>query len=58
MEFIKRSTTVTNSLQIKTSVTQHQKEIADIDKVDKEKKLHNLPKVGVCILIILRIEGL
>ena len=55
MEFIKRSTTVTNLLQIKTSVTQ--KETTDIDKVDKEKKLHNLPKVGVCILIILRIGG-
>ncbi|KAK9306419.1 hypothetical protein QLX08_002930 [Tetragonisca angustula] len=44
VEFIKRSTTVTNLLQIKTSVTQ--KETTDIDKVDKEKKLHNLPKVG------------
>lgn len=52
MEFIKRSSTVKNSLQTKTSITQYQNETVDISKVDKEKGLYNLPKVGVCILVI------
>lgn len=52
MEFIKRSSTVKNSLQTKTSMTQYQNETVDINKVDKEKGLYNLPKVGVCILVI------
>ncbi|XP_060813170.1 ubiquitin carboxyl-terminal hydrolase 16/45 isoform X1 [Bombus pascuorum] len=46
VEFIKRSSIVKNSLQTKTSMTQCQKETIDINKVDKEKSLYNLPKVG------------
>lgn len=53
MEFIKRSSIVKNSLQTKTSMIQCQKETVDINKVDKEKGLYNLPKVGVCILVTL-----
>lgn len=52
MEFIKRSSIVRSSLQTKPSMTQYQKETVDINKVDKEKGLYNLPKVGVCILVI------
>lgn len=53
MEFIKRSTTSIISSQIKMSVSQYQKETrTDTDKLEKEKNLHNLPKVGVCSVII------
>lgn len=54
MEFIKRSTTSITSSQTKMSVSQYQKETrTDADKLEKEKNLYNLPKVGVCTFIIL-----
>lgn len=52
MEFIKRSTTSITSSQIKMSVSQKETR-TDTDKLEKEKNLYNLPKVGVCTLIIL-----
>ncbi|XP_026296412.1 ubiquitin carboxyl-terminal hydrolase 45 isoform X3 [Apis mellifera] len=47
VEFIKRSTTSITSSQTKMSVSQYQKETrTDADKLEKEKNLYNLPKVG------------
>ncbi|XP_017752728.1 PREDICTED: ubiquitin carboxyl-terminal hydrolase 45 [Eufriesea mexicana] len=46
VDFIKKSTTKISLLQTKTLETLSQKETIDVDKIEKEKNLCNLPKVG------------